>query len=133
MSAFFEFPTENAREILPDHLEPVEALASPNVYFLGAFASDRGAPVGCGESSIFAGAFTCSTSKMSAMWRKKPVRGSAFNVGIELVGTTVLLGGRFPVAPNAAARKARARSRLPKHGTFAARSVSMSIIRVMGS
>ena len=24
MSAFFVFPTENAREILPDHLEPVE-------------------------------------------------------------------------------------------------------------
>ena len=28
MSGFFEFPTENARRILPAHLEPVEDPAS---------------------------------------------------------------------------------------------------------
>ena len=37
MSAFFEFPTENAREILPDHLEPVEVHHGTSIFAMTAF------------------------------------------------------------------------------------------------
>lgn len=37
MSGFFEFPTENAREILPDHLEPVEVHHGTSVFSMTAF------------------------------------------------------------------------------------------------
>ena len=37
ISAFFEFPTENAREILPDHLEPVEVHHGTSIFAMTAF------------------------------------------------------------------------------------------------
>ena len=37
MSGFFEFPTENARRILPAHLEPVEVHHGTSVFALTAF------------------------------------------------------------------------------------------------
>ncbi|HUG55201.1 MAG TPA: hypothetical protein VMR21_16460 [Vicinamibacteria bacterium] len=37
MSGFFEFPTENARRILPSHLEPVEVHHGTSVFALTAF------------------------------------------------------------------------------------------------
>ena len=37
MSAFFEFPTENAREILPEHLEPVEVHHGTSIFAMTAF------------------------------------------------------------------------------------------------
>ena len=37
MSGFFEFPTENARRILPPHLEPVEVHHGTSVFALTAF------------------------------------------------------------------------------------------------
>ena len=37
MSAFFEFPTENAREILPDNLEPVEVHHGTSIFAMTAF------------------------------------------------------------------------------------------------
>jgi len=37
MSAFFEFPTENAREILPAHLEPVEVHHGTSIFAMTAF------------------------------------------------------------------------------------------------
>ena len=37
ISAFFEFPTENAREILPDHLEPVEVHHGTSILAMTAF------------------------------------------------------------------------------------------------
>ena len=37
MRAFFEFPTENAREILPEHLEPVEVHHGTSIFAMTAF------------------------------------------------------------------------------------------------
>ena len=41
MSGFFEFPTENARRILPAHLEPVEVHHGTSVFALTAFDFDK--------------------------------------------------------------------------------------------
>jgi hypothetical protein len=37
LSAYFEFPTENARRLLPSHLEPVELHHGASVLSIGLF------------------------------------------------------------------------------------------------
>jgi hypothetical protein len=41
VSGFFEFPTENAREILPAHLEPVEVHHGTSIFSMTAFDFDE--------------------------------------------------------------------------------------------
>lgn len=41
ISGFFEFPTENARRILPRHLEPVELHHGTSIFSMTAFDFDR--------------------------------------------------------------------------------------------